>query len=132
MKIRSGANRICILLVIAVMIAGLAFPSICDAAYEKLLDLDFGSNEIHTLTDRGAHEFLTEETTDFQNLTAFVRRKGRTSAAPAAFFDAVIEASEDAPALNVLSFAFFALALLGVSAHSYYQICFIHLKDGNK
>lgn len=132
MKLRSGANRICILLVIAVMIAGLACPVICDAAYEKLLDLDLSSNEIHTLTDRGAHEFLAERTTDFQNLTAFVRRKCRTGAAPADLFTAVIEASDDAPPVKILYSVFFALALLGVSAHSCFQIRFIHLKDGNK
>ena len=132
MKVRPGANRICILLVIAVMIAGLAFPSVCDAAYEKLLDLDFGSNEIHTLTDRGAHEFLAEEATDFQNLTSFVRRKVRTGAVSTASFNAVIEASEDIPAPNILCCAFFVLALLGISAHSCLHIRFIHLKDGNK
>ena len=132
MKIRSGANRICILLVIAVMIAGLAFPVVCDAAYEKLLDLDFGNNEIHTLTDRGAHEFLAEKTSDFHNLTAFIRRKGRTGASSIDLFNTVIETSDDIPALKMLDSVFFALALLGVSAHSYLQIHFIHLKDGDK
>ena len=132
MKLRSAANRICILLVIALMIAGLAFPAVCDSAFEKLLDLDLSSNEIHTLTDRGAHEFLAEKTTDFQNLTAFVRRKGRTGAAPAYFFTAVIETSDDAQPVKPLYYVFFALALLGVSAHSCFQIRYIHLKDGNK
>lgn len=132
MKLRSGANRICILLVIAVMIAGLAFPAVCDSAFEKLLDLDFSNNEIHTLTDRGAHEFLAERTTDFQNLTAFVRRKGKTGPAPTDIFTAVIEVSDDALPVKTLYSVFFALALLGVSAHSCFQIRFIHLKDGNK
>lgn len=132
MKVRSTANRICMLLVIAVMIAGLAFPAVCDSAFEKLLDLDLSNNEIHTLTDRGAHEFLAEETTDFQNLTVFARRKGKAGAASVDLFTAVIEAPEDAPQVKTLYSVFFALALLGVSAHSCFQIRFIHLKDGNK
>ena len=114
------------------MIAGLAFPAVCDSAFEKLLDLDFGNNEIHTLTDRGAHEFLAEKTADFQNLIAFARRKDRTGPAPSDLFTAVIESSDDAPAVKTLYSVFFALALLGVSAHSCFQIRFIHLKDGNK
>lgn len=132
MKLRSGANRICILLVIAVMITGLAFPAVCDSAFEKLLDLDLGNNEIHTLTDRGAHEFLAEKTSGFQSLTAFVRRKSVTGPAPAELLAAIIEASDDAPAVKTLHSVFFALALLGASVHSCFHIRFIHLKDGNK
>ena len=131
-KIRSAVKRIILILIAAVMIAGLIYPVVCTGSYNAAHGLGGYRNEMSVPDLPAMPDFIAENPAQV-DLTRFLTERNRSARQIIAGSDYTGRAIfNNGDILSVNLCIFLLCVLFGTSVFSFKHIFYIHLKDGNK